>query len=223
MTELLVSYSDCLRFLGIDSKTAKDFEGTLCILPAGISLIDPARDGDSVLFPAEVEAHCLTGPGMKAREGADTYRDERQFDDTPIGELLLAFPAPWPRFKLFVDWAGWTGYIDAIEAVDWLLMRGYVAGDNVVTQEHRQPGQAEHPATVGVTVVLPHLSKELEAVFQIMRDNWTNPDPKRLPKQVSIAREIDDALGMGATSYGEPSRKAKVIAALIKPDDMPES
>jgi hypothetical protein len=71
-----------------------------------------------------------------------------------------------------------------------------------------------------VTVTIPHMTKALEAVFAIMRENWTNPDPKRLPKQINIAREIDAALGLGKKGdpNSEPSRDAKTLAKIIKPD-----
>ncbi len=72
----------------------------------------------------------------------------------------------------------------------------------------------------GVTVTLPHVGKDLGEVFRIMRENWTNPDPKRLPKQVNIAREIDAALGWNPDRDGNPSRNARAIAALIKPDEI---
>lgn len=75
----------------------------------------------------------------------------------------------------------------------------------------------------GVTVNLPHMTKALSAVFEIMRENWTNFDPKRLPKQVNIASEIDMALGWQPQKDGTPSRNAKVIAALIKPDTISDN
>ena len=73
------------------------------------------------------------------------------------------------------------------------------------------------PTEVAISINLPYVPKALAAVFQIMRDNWTDYDPKRLPKQVNIAREIDEALGWKGQSDG-PSRNAKAIAMLIKPD-----
>lgn len=233
MSDLLISYNDCLRFLGIDSETAKDFEGTLCILPSGITRIDPTRAGVPLL-PAEIDALVLAGQGPKAQERPEEYRGARQFDKIPIGAPLITFPEPWSRFRFFIDWAGWTGYIDAVEAVDWLLKRGYpseagaeiqtptppIPAELPTTKIDTQPGQAELPAMEGVTVTLPHLNKGLEAVFGIMRNNWTNPDPRRLPKQQHIAEEIDTALGWQADKVGNPSRNARAIATLIKPDNI---
>lgn len=88
---------------------------------------------------------------------------------------------------------------------------------------HPAPGEpydnTPSPET-GVTVTLPHMTKALEAVFSIMRENWTNPDPRRLPKQVNIGREIDAAMGWGKKGdpNSEPSRDAKALAKIIKPD-----
>ncbi len=64
------------------------------------------------------------------------------------------------------------------------------------------------------------MTKALDALFVIMRDNWMDFDPKRLPKQVNIAREIDVAMGWGKRGdpQSEPSRDAKTLAKVIKPD-----
>ena len=73
----------------------------------------------------------------------------------------------------------------------------------------------------GVSVTLSHMTDALEAIFKVMRDNWANPDPKRLPKQVAIAREIDEALRWGhkGAHDKDPSRTAKALAAIIKPNN----
>jgi hypothetical protein len=74
----------------------------------------------------------------------------------------------------------------------------------------------------GVTVHLPHMTKTLEAVLKIMRDNWTNPDPRRLPKQINIGHEIDFAMGWKSLKDGKPSRNAAALATAIKPDRTPK-
>jgi hypothetical protein len=66
------------------------------------------------------------------------------------------------------------------------------------------------------------MTKTLEAVFQVMRDNWTDFDPKNLPKQGNIGAEIDEALGWSPQASGEPSRGAQTLAAAIRPDDLAE-
>lgn len=72
--------------------------------------------------------------------------------------------------------------------------------------------------SAGVTITLPHMTRSLEAVFKIMWENWKDPDPRRVPKQINIAREVDAALGYKSEKDDLPSRNAKVIAAIIKPD-----
>lgn len=74
----------------------------------------------------------------------------------------------------------------------------------------------------GVTVNIPHLTKQLEGLFKIMRANWTDYDPKNPPKQVNIAEEIDKELGWQTCSDGRPSRNATVLATLIRPDHLKE-
>jgi hypothetical protein len=71
-----------------------------------------------------------------------------------------------------------------------------------------------------VTVSPPYMTKALEAVFKIMSENWKVYDPKRPPKQINIAREIDKALGWGEKGdpNSEPSRDAKAITKIINPD-----
>lgn len=78
------------------------------------------------------------------------------------------------------------------------------------------------PADSGVTVTLPHMTAKLEALFEIMRENWTDCDPRRLPKQVNIATEIDMAMGWSAEKSGTPSRSGRTLAAIIKPDGAPD-
>jgi hypothetical protein len=89
------------------------------------------------------------------------------------------------------------------------------------------PSEIEfNPAPNGVTVTLPHMTAALEAAFKVMRENWQDFDPKRMPKQGNIGHEIDNAMGdiKGWTTQGDgtPSRNAKVVAAIIKPDGTPD-
>jgi hypothetical protein len=84
------------------------------------------------------------------------------------------------------------------------------------------PNTSNAVGAPGVVVHLPHMTKTLEAVFQVMRDNWTDFDPKNLPKQGNIGAEIDEALGWSPQASGEPSRGAQTLAAAIRPDDLAE-
>ena len=82
--------------------------------------------------------------------------------------------------------------------------------------------EAEPDSRPSATVTLPHMNKALTALFRIMADNWTDFDPKRKPKQVNIGAEIDAAMGWRPESDGTPSRNAKALASIIKPDDPPD-
>lgn len=88
-----------------------------------------------------------------------------------------------------------------------------------LAEEMAARNQTREP-DAALNVNLPHMSKVLSAVFKVMEDNWRSYDVKRMPKQVNIAREIDAALswGSGGNSDKEPSRNAKVVAMIIKPD-----
>ncbi|MEX3960286.1 hypothetical protein [Trinickia sp. EG282A] len=80
----------------------------------------------------------------------------------------------------------------------------------------------EHPAG-GVVVHLPHLTRTLEALFDVMREHWTEWDPERPPKSSTVARAIDDKLGLKGQANGEASRSAQTFAAAIRPDFASES
>jgi len=66
-----------------------------------------------------------------------------------------------------------------------------------------------------IQVDLPHMTKRLNIVFDIMRENWQDYDPERVPKQTNIALQINKALG-----FIDGSREGKTIAALIRPDEI---
>jgi hypothetical protein len=101
--------------------------------------------------------------------------------------------------------------------IESILAEAAAPSEQVALPDSNTRSQGTRPA-VGVTVTLPHMTRSLEAVFKVMWENWKDPDPRRLPKQINIAREIDAALGYKSEKDDMPSRNAKVIAAIIKPD-----
>lgn len=108
-------------------------------------------------------------------------------------------------------------FVLASEVVDWLRKEhGFV----VTVVESSILVDDEPPISNAgvVSVTLPHMPARLAAVFEIMRRNWADYDPRRPPKQVNVAREIGKALGWREQADGSPSRDAKTIAMLIKPD-----
>jgi hypothetical protein len=76
----------------------------------------------------------------------------------------------------------------------------------------------------GPTIQLPHMTRTLSALFEIMRKHWTNYDPKNPPKQSHIALEIGEALGFTPSKDGgKPSRDADTLAAAIRPDEIADA
>lgn len=74
-----------------------------------------------------------------------------------------------------------------------------------------------------VIVHLPHLTRTLEALFEVMREFWSEWDSNRPPKSSTVARAIDEKLGLKAQANGEASRSAQTFAAALRPDLVSES
>jgi hypothetical protein len=75
----------------------------------------------------------------------------------------------------------------------------------------------------GVTVRLPHLTRTLEALFEVMQEYWSEWEPDRPPKSSTVARAIDERLGLKGQSNGEASRSSQTFAAALRPDSVNES
>ncbi|CAJ5662366.1 Uncharacterised protein [Burkholderia pseudomallei] len=75
----------------------------------------------------------------------------------------------------------------------------------------------------GVTVRLPHLTRTLEALFEVMQEYWSEWDPDRPPKSSTVARAIDERLGLKGQANGEASRSSQTFAAALRPDSVNES
>lgn len=74
-----------------------------------------------------------------------------------------------------------------------------------------------------VTVRLPHLTRTLEALFEVMQEYWSEWEPDRPPKSSTVARAIDEKLGLKGQANGEASRSAQTFAAALRPDSVNES
>jgi len=86
-------------------------------------------------------------------------------------------------------------------------------------------GPAEKPVIArehesGVIVHLPHLTRTLEALVDVMREHWLEWDPERPPKSSTVARAIDQRLGLKGQANGEASRSAQTFAAALRPDSV---
>lgn len=85
--------------------------------------------------------------------------------------------------------------------------------------EPDKPAAVCLPNGSAVTVTLPHMTEALEAIIRVMQEQWGSYDPDRPPKQVRVAEAIDQAIGWTSGKDG-PSRNARAIAAVIKPDSL---
>jgi len=72
----------------------------------------------------------------------------------------------------------------------------------------------------GVIVRLPHLTRTLSLLFDVMWEHWGQWDPERPPKSATVARAIDSLLGLKGQSTGEASRSAQTFAAALRPDSV---
>jgi hypothetical protein len=75
----------------------------------------------------------------------------------------------------------------------------------------------------GVIVRLPHLTRTLEALFDVMGEYWSEWDTDRPPKSSTVARAIDEKLGLKGQANGEASRSAQTFAAALRPDSVNEA
>ncbi|KVW14650.1 hypothetical protein WK91_19845 [Burkholderia cepacia] len=75
----------------------------------------------------------------------------------------------------------------------------------------------------GVTVRLPHLTRTLVAIFEVMHEYWSEWEPERPPKSSTVARAIDEKLGLKGQANGEASRSSQTFAAALRPDSVNES
>jgi hypothetical protein len=88
--------------------------------------------------------------------------------------------------------------------------------------EHQNTAGTGQP-NAGVLVHLPHLTRTLAALFEIMREHWSDWDPERPPKSSVVARAIDMKLGLKGQASGEASRNAQTFAAALRPDSANET
>jgi hypothetical protein len=74
-----------------------------------------------------------------------------------------------------------------------------------------------------VTVRLPHLTRTLSQLFDVMWEQWAQWDTVRPPKSSTVARAIDAKLGLKGQATGEASRSAQTFAAALRPDAVNEA
>lgn len=153
-----------------------------------------------------------------------------RFHNAEGQEYFPATPYQPPEVIAISSITGRTQYSDEVPAAK----TSFPCGREVIRVREKdfvrlEPGTEQqaieaaaplHEMPGSVTVQLPYITKGLEAIFRVMRDNWARYDPKNPPKQTNIALEIDDLLGWEHATDGGPSRNAKAIATLIQPDEV---
>ncbi|PLZ01889.1 hypothetical protein CY652_14455 [Burkholderia sp. WAC0059] len=72
----------------------------------------------------------------------------------------------------------------------------------------------------GVAVHLPHLTRTLSLLFEVMWEYWAEWDSERPPKSSTVARAIDARIGLKGQATGEASRSAQTFAAALRPDSV---
>lgn len=84
------------------------------------------------------------------------------------------------------------------------------------------PGQPYRPessgSTPGLVIRLPYVTSTLSVLFDAMYTFWANSDQDHLPKSSTVARAIDERLGLGGQANGEASRSGQAYASAIRPD-----
>lgn len=93
----------------------------------------------------------------------------------------------------------------------------------VVANAQPQQTPAEAVQGSGVIVRLPHLSRTLKALLEVMDEHWSEWDPEHPPKSSTVARAIDEKLGLKGQVNGEASRSAQTFAAALRPDSVNEA
>lgn len=144
----------------------------------------------------------------------------------PDRDDLLAVFSPEERTEVLL-----------IEFREWAEKKGYTLPDRfprkMVTKQTESATEAKPASTSltetkprsgdGVTVLLPHTNPDLEAVFKVMREFWTDYDEQSPPKQTAIARRLDDELGWSHDKNGGPSRSAQQVASMLRPSKLSEA
>ncbi|TWS07032.1 hypothetical protein [Pseudomonas extremaustralis] len=85
--------------------------------------------------------------------------------------------------------------------------------------------QSNNPEAEGASsgISFPYSTRGLEALRSVAMEKWAGYTPdKRQPTQKEIGYAICEALGVDYQKTNEPPRKAKELATIIRPDDLPD-
>lgn len=74
-----------------------------------------------------------------------------------------------------------------------------------------------------VVVEIPHMTRGLDAMFRVFREQWSDFRQDNPPKSSAVAAELDAAIGWKTSKSGEASRNAQAVAALLRPDEIADA
>ncbi|MBN3846117.1 hypothetical protein G3N58_04615 [Paraburkholderia sp. Ac-20342] len=94
--------------------------------------------------------------------------------------------------------------------------------EHAVAPEQRPQARSDGAGS-SVIVRLPHLTRTLSLLFEVMWEHWAQWDPERPPKSSTVARAIDAKLGLKGQADGEASRNAQSFAAALRPDSLSDA
>jgi hypothetical protein len=75
----------------------------------------------------------------------------------------------------------------------------------------------------GVVLRLPYMTSILSVLVDAMCTFWAGCDHNHPPKSATVARAIDERLGLRSQENGEASRSAQAYASAIRPDWVKEA
>lgn len=139
----------------------------------------------------------------------------------PAEALPPAYFVEWARLKRYpLSWEPWAlsnGWLDNRASVTNLLQ----VKNKAIAK--RGIADAQKALSAAQDNEMPYMTSTLRAIAKVMRDNWADYCPTRLPKQDCIAREIDTALGTTPAGNKLPTRMASALATAIQPDEVKAS
>jgi hypothetical protein len=102
-------------------------------------------------------------------------------------------------------------------------LNALVATQTKLLESLQQFNEAEFPETL-IGTTFPYSTKGLEALRAVALKHWAGYTPdKRQPTQKDIGYAICEELGLEYQKTNEPPRKAKELATLIRPDELPDA
>ncbi|BAN22366.1 hypothetical protein [Caballeronia insecticola] len=234
-------YLDCDEYKGLwfplSKKENRDYMMTqlgCSDFASGKGENDPSGWDDWRLLPSDYETiidHVRSIARRTPCEVRPTAQQQHQIINEPLGAEVQRLRSEVARLSERL--VGKNREIDRLERT--IVRNSVLASAQLEAMERKLEQKAEQRAvdinvngvaafpaspTAGVTVTLPHVTKGMKTVFDVMRAHWTEYRSDAPPKSANVAREIDERLGNAPQKDGQPSRNGQAFAALIRPDEI---